>query len=151
MTFTLHPSLNATPMTPASSRLYFLDWMRILAFFILIFYHVGMYYVSWDWHVKSTSASSAIEPLMMLSSPWRLSLLFLISGVASSFMLGKLRVGQFVRQRSWRLLIPLLFGMLVIVPPQSYFQVIEKVAYTGSYFDFMQLYVSGYHSFFPGQ
>ena len=53
---------------------------------------------------------------MMLSSPWRLSLLFMISGVASRFMLDKLRVVQFVRQRSWRLMIPLVFGMLVIVP-----------------------------------
>ena len=131
----------------SASRLYFLDWVRILAFMLLIFYHVGMYYVSWDWHVKSAVAGPTIEPLMLLTSPWRLSLLFLISGVASRFMLGKLQVGTFLRQRSRRLLIPLLFGMLVIVPPQSYCQVIEKVAYSGSYLDFMQLYLSAYHGF----
>jgi len=132
---------------PASSRLYFLDWVRILAFMLLILYHVGMYYVSWDWHVKSPYASDAIEPLMMLTSPWRLGLLFLISGVASSFMLAKISAGRFMRQRSARLLVPLLFGMLVIVPPQPYFEVIEKVAYQGSYVDFMRLYVSGYGDF----
>jgi sensor histidine kinase YesM len=55
-------------------RRYDLDWVRIGAFMLLIFYHVGMYYVSWDWHVKSPSASHTIEPLMLLSSPWRLSL-----------------------------------------------------------------------------
>ncbi|MES2018092.1 MAG: acyltransferase family protein [Pseudomonadota bacterium] len=132
---------------PASSRLYYLDWVRILAFMLLILYHVGMYYVSWDWHVKSAHASDAIEPLMMLSSPWRLGLLFMISGVASSFMLAKIGAASFMRQRSWRLLVPLLFGMLVIVPPQPYFEVIEKVAYHGSYADFMRLYVSGYGDF----
>jgi glucan biosynthesis protein C len=42
-------------------RLFFLDWLRICAFFVLILYHVGMYYVSWDWHVKSVDASSAIS------------------------------------------------------------------------------------------
>ena len=110
----------------ASNRLYFLDWLRIIAFFVLIFYHVGMYYVSWDWHVKSPFASSAIEPLMLMSSPWRLGLLFLISGVASSFMLGKLSAPRFMRERSWRLLVPLLFGMAVIVPPQPFFEVVEK-------------------------
>ena len=137
-------------MNPSSARLYFLDWVRILAFLLLILYHVGMYYVSWDWHVKSPHANDAIEPLMMLSSPWRLGLLFLISGAASSFLLAKLGAGRFMRQRSVRLLVPLLFGMLVIVPPQPYFEVIEKVAYQGSYLDFMRLYVSGYGDFCRG-
>jgi surface polysaccharide O-acyltransferase-like enzyme len=131
-------------------RLYFLDWIRILAFFVLILYHTGMYYVTWDWHVKSPYASNAIEPLMILSSPWRLGLLFMISGVATAFMLQKLRVGALLRQRSWRLLVPLVFGMFVIVPPQSYFEVVEKVAYHGSYAEFMRLYVSGYHGFCRG-
>jgi glucan biosynthesis protein C len=130
-----------------SSRLYFLDWVRIIAFFVLIFYHVGMYYVTWDFHIKSSAASTTIEPLMMLTSPWRLSLLFLISGVASRFMLNKLSASRFVKQRSTRLLIPLLFGMLVVVPPQSYCEVVEKVAYPGSYLDFLRLYVTAYHGF----
>jgi peptidoglycan/LPS O-acetylase OafA/YrhL len=33
-------------------RRYDLDWVRIVAFLLLIFYHVGMYYVTWDWHVS---------------------------------------------------------------------------------------------------
>ncbi|SHN07901.1 Acyltransferase family protein [Duganella sacchari] len=133
-----------------SNRLYFLDWIRIFAFCVLIFYHTGMYYVTWDWHVKSPFASDAIEPLMILSSPWRLGLLFMISGVATAFMLKKFRVGALLRQRSWRLLVPLIFGMFVIVPPQAYFEVVEKVAYQGSYAEFMRLYVSGYHGFCRG-
>lgn len=139
-------------MTQAKDqRLFFLDWLRIIAFFILILYHVGMYYVSWDWHVKSIDASSAIEPLMRLSSPWRLGLLFLISGAASSFMLARVSAASFMRQRSFRLLVPLLFGMLVIVPPQPYLEVVEKVAYAGSYGDFMRLYVNAYHGFCRGK
>jgi surface polysaccharide O-acyltransferase-like enzyme len=136
------------PAPPAPlPRYHFLDWVRVIAFFLLILYHVGMYYVTWDWHVKSPHASETLEPFMVLSSPWRLSLLFLVSGVASSCMLAKLRPLVFLRKRSWRLLIPLLFGMLVIVPPQSYCEVIEKLGYAGSYADFMRLYVRGYHGF----
>lgn len=137
-------------MHKPANRLYFLDWVRILAFMLLILYHVGMYYVSWDWHVKSPHASNAIEPLMMLSSPWRLGLLFLIAGAASSFMLVKMSTGRFIKHRSWRLLVPLVFGMLVIVPPQPYFEVVEKVAYQGSYVDFMRLYVTAYGDFCRG-
>ncbi|HEX8613129.1 MAG TPA: acyltransferase family protein [Telluria sp.] len=116
-------------MTPSPARLWFLDWVRIIAFFVLILYHVGMYYVTWDWHVKSPFASPAIEPLMLLSSPWRLGLLFMVSGVASSLMLAKAGAARFLGQRSVRLLVPLVFGMLVIVPPQAYLEVVEKVAY----------------------
>jgi len=131
-------------------RLIFLDWVRIAAFMLLILYHVGMYYTTWDWHVTSPFASKAIEPLMMLSSPWRLGLLFLVSGVAVSCMLASRPAGAVVRQRSLRLLLPLLFGMFVIVPPQAYLEVVEKVAYQGSYADFMRLYLRAYPGFCRG-
>jgi surface polysaccharide O-acyltransferase-like enzyme len=131
----------------AYSRLYFLDWVRILAFFVLIAYHVGMYYVSWGWHVKSPHAGAGPEPFMMLSSPWRLTLLFFVAGAASHFLLGRLRPGAFVRRRSLRLLVPLLFGMLVIVPPQPYLEVVEKLGYADGFAAFMRLYLSGYGGF----
>lgn len=130
-----------------TTRLYFLDWLRICAFFLLVLYHTGMYYVTWDWHVKSPAASGAIEPLMLLSSPWRMSLLFLIGGAAAAFLLGKLGGKGLAKERSKRLLLPLVFGMFFIVPLQSYFEVVSDVAYQGSYLEFMQLYATGYKGF----
>jgi glucans biosynthesis protein C len=119
-------------------RRYDLDWIRVAAFFLLVLYHVGMYYVSWDWHVKSPYASTWLEPFMGLTAPWRLSLLFFISGVASTFLFRKIRTeagsAGFVRQRSRRLLLPLVFGMLVIVVPQAYYEVLES-HYPGGYHD----------------
>jgi len=131
-------------------RRYDLDWVRIGAFMLLILYHVGMYYVTWDWHVKSPEAAHAIEPLMMLSSPWRLSLLFLISGVATGYLLDRQGIRGFLGQRSVRLLVPLLFGIVLIVPPQSYLEVVEKLGYAGSYLDFWGLYLTAYHGFCKG-
>ncbi|MCC5095126.1 acyltransferase family protein [Xanthomonas campestris pv. incanae] len=102
-----------------------LDWLRVIAFGLLVLYHVGMDYVTWDWHVKSPTTHLMLEPLMLLSSPWRMSLLLLISGVATAFMLRSRPEGLLYR-RSRQLLLPLLFGMAVIVPPQSYYQVVEQ-------------------------
>lgn len=112
-----------------------LDWVRVAAFFLLVLYHTGMYYVTWDWHVKSPYASEALEPFMLISSPWRLSLLFLVSGTATAFLFAKSEAtGKgFLGARSWRLLVPLVFGMLVIVTPQSYYQVVEQLP--GGYHD----------------
>ncbi len=115
------------------SRRHDLDWVRVCAFGLLVLYHVGMYYVSWDWHVKSAAAGPTLEPLMMFSAPWRLSLLFLVSGVATAFMLGKGSQG-FIGPRSWRLLVPLVFGMLVIVVPQAYYELLDS-RYPGGYHD----------------
>lgn len=127
------------------TRRHDLDWVRVCAFGLLVLYHVGMYYVSWDWHVKSPAAGSAIEPLMFMTSPWRLSLLFLVSGAATAFMLDK-STHRFLRMRSWRLLVPLVFGMLVIVPPQAYYELLDS-RYPGGYHDgylaFLGRYLAG--------
>jgi glucan biosynthesis protein C len=134
-----------------------LDWVRVCAFGLLVLYHVGMYYVTWDWHVKSPAASDALEPFMLLSSPWRLSLLFLVSGTATAFLLGKARrtaeaTGTRPRVlggRSWRLLVPLVFGMLVIVPPQAYYEVVEQLpgGYHEGYLAFYARYLTAYDGF----
>ncbi len=123
-------------------RRYDLDWVRVCAFGLLVVFHVGMYYVSWDWHVKSPHADPALEPFMMLSIPWRLSLLFLVSGAATAFLLDKDQPG-FLRRRSWRLLLPLAVGMFLIVPPQTYFEIVEKAGFAGGYLDFYRIYLSG--------
>lgn len=87
-------------------RRYDLDWLRIAAFGLLIFYHVGMFYVTWGFHVKSSHASPAAEPFMLLVNPWRLTLLFIISGSATRFMLDKMKPGAFAASRTLRLLVP---------------------------------------------
>ena len=109
-------------------RRYDLDWIRVGAFFLLILYHTGMFYVPWEWHVKSPHIVEGLMPFMLLTNPWRLTLLFLVSGAATRFMADKVSVGKLTTARIARLLPPLVFAMLVIVPPQSYYQVVEYVA-----------------------
>jgi hypothetical protein len=134
--------LQTIPQSPTSAagteRRIDLDWVRIAAFGLLIFYHVGMLYVSWGFHIKSAHRIAALEPLMLVVNPWRLSLLFLVSGVATRFMLGKYALAPLLRSRSARLLIPLIFGMLVIVPPQAYDQIVEALGYPSGFIDFYQ-------------
>jgi len=128
-------------------RLLFLDWLRIIAFFILVLYHVGMYYVSWDWHVKSDAIVPGLDAFMLLSAPWRLGLLFLVAGAAAAMALARLGSAAFLRRRSVRLLLPLAFGVAVVVPPQSYFEVVEDVGYDGGYLHFLGLFLRGYGGF----
>ncbi|MCG2584941.1 acyltransferase family protein [Massilia sp. TS11] len=138
--------MTTTPPRPAA-RLTELDWLRIIAFGLLILYHVGMYYVTWGWHVKSPQLLPELETWMLWLNPWRLPLLFLISGATLGIVLERAKPGQTLLERSSRLLLPLIFGMAVIVPPQAYYQAIEKYAYAGSFADFLGLYYRGYSGF----
>ncbi len=113
-----------------------IDVLRVGAFFLLILYHLGMFYVPWGWHAKSTHILPELQLPMGLLNPWRLTLLFLISGMATRFMSANLAPAGLAAQRSWRLGIPLLFGILVVVPPQSWVEVVEKHGYAGGLLEF---------------
>ena len=108
-------------MQAQDERLYGLDWLRIGAFALLILYHIGMFFVPWEWHVKTGRPLEWLELPMMAINPWRLTLLFVVSGFASRILLSKVNGARaFVRGRSLRLLLPLLAGMTLFVAPQPW-------------------------------
>jgi glucan biosynthesis protein C len=114
----------AVPQTPlhwSQQRRYALDWLRVLAFGLLILYHLGMAYVAdWGWHIKSLYQSELLQYPMLWSNQWRMSLLFLISGAAVSYQLHRYSGWGFITATMRKLLIPLAFGSLVIVAPQAF-------------------------------
>lgn len=123
-------------------RRYDLDWLRVLAFGILILYHVGMFYVAdWGWHIKSDTTSVTLQYLMMVVNPWRMPLLFFISGAAMWFAAKKISAGGLLKLRLVRLLPPLILGMLVIVPPQMYFQILQNENVELGYMAFYRFYL----------
>jgi peptidoglycan/LPS O-acetylase OafA/YrhL len=104
------------------NRRHDIDALRALAFGLLILYHLCMLYVTeWDWHVKSSYQTEALQLPMLMLNRWRMDLIFLISGISTAFLMQHTsRMGDFVRQRNWRLLLPLVFGIVLIVPIQPY-------------------------------
>lgn len=103
-----------------------MDWLRIAAFALLIVYHVAMVFAPWDWVIHTPRSYAALVPPMALLTPWRLPLLFAVSGYASRKLYD--RAGSpaaFAESRSKRLLIPLAFGMAAIVPLEMWVRVME--------------------------
>lgn len=109
-----------------NSRQHFLDWLRVLAFAYLVFYHTGMMFVEWSFHIESGHDSKFLRSIMLLTATWRLDLLFLVSGVAVSAMMTKMSLGKFCWQRVVKLFIPLLFAIIFIIAPQPYFEALQK-------------------------
>lgn len=132
------------PQSPdtSASRRHDLDWLRVFAFGLLIAYHIGMLYVArWDFHFKSQYTSHWLENPMLLVNPWRMPILWLISGVATSYMLEKLSWPRFLALRSARLLLPLAFGLWVVVPPQLFVEMSADGSFSGGYMEFYRLFL----------
>ncbi|RAJ95663.1 acyltransferase-like protein [Larkinella arboricola] len=119
-----------------ATRRYDLDWLRVLAILILLFYHTGMIYVSWGFHIQSSETSPLFEDVMRWLHRWRMPLLFFISGAGTYYALRRRTTGEYASERFKRLFIPLLFGMFVIVPPQIYFEWLFRGRFSGGYADF---------------
>jgi glucans biosynthesis protein C len=116
-----------------SSRRHDLDWLRFIAIVILLFFHTGMLFNPWGWHIKNNETSESFRYWMVWLHFWRMPLLLFISGAGTYMALGKRTPGQFAKERFTRLFIPLVFGMFVVVPPQIYYEHIKDY---GSYWDF---------------
>ena len=124
--------------TGLPDRRFDLDWLRVGVFGLLIFFHIGMLYVeNWGYHFKSQYQWQGLEMAMLMISPWRMAILWLISGIAIRFLLVKVSIERFIFLRSIRLLLPLLFGILVVVPPQLYVEMTQKAGLDMSYWQFM--------------
>jgi glucans biosynthesis protein C len=123
-----------------TSRQHYLDWIRVLAMFGIFFFHNARFFDSFnDWHVKNASTNAAASGLIAFLAQWIMPLFFLIAGAATCYALKSKRAPQFARERILRLLIPFIFGMLVIVVPQAYFQAISHGENLAGY-NFFQLY-----------
>ena len=114
-----------------------LDWLRVTAFGLLIFYHAGMAWSGWSWHVTSPDSLEGLREAMRFLNRWRMPLIFVVSGAAIMLALGDRTPGAFVRDRLKRLLLPLGFGMIVIVPPQVYLERLYSGQFTGSFLQWL--------------
>lgn len=119
-------------------RHYGMDWLRIGAFGLLIFYHVGMVFVTWGFHVKTADPAEWVAVPMLLTNAWRLTLLFVVSGFASRALFAKSTgIRGFLGNRNARLLLPLAFGVVAIVPPQSWIELVTQHGYARSFLWFL--------------
>lgn len=118
-------------------RRYDLDWLRVLVFALLIIYHIGMFFVPWGWHIKNNELYTFLEWPMIFVSNWRLPILFVISGMGTRYALAHRTGSLYIKERLTRLGIPLLFGILFIIPPQVYCERVATGYFDGSYFQFL--------------
>ncbi|MEP1032433.1 acyltransferase family protein [Ekhidna sp.] len=113
-----------------------IDWLRIIAIILVLYFHTAMIFTAeWDWHIKNDELSYLWLEFNFWLSRFRMPLLFFISGYGTFLALRKRSPLRYLKERHNRLVIPLLFAMIVVVPPQVYFERVFNGA-TFSYAEF---------------
>ncbi|MVT08028.1 acyltransferase family protein [Chitinophaga tropicalis] len=119
-----------------SQRQPYLDWLRIIAIIGVLVLHAAMPFATGEgWHIRNKETSNVLLELVHWLHMFRMPLLFFISGAISYCMLQNRTGAGFIGLRFTRLFIPLLFGMLVIVPPQVYLERVTN-GYKGNFWQF---------------
>jgi glucan biosynthesis protein C len=73
----------------APARLYFVDWLRVLAMISIFLFHNARFYdVFTDWQVKNATTSFALSifPVAFMNE-WLMPLFFLIAGASTFYSL----------------------------------------------------------------
>lgn len=126
------------------NRLAYIDWLRALAILGVLLYHSARPFIPEDpWHINNAAKSNLLDEFNFFLSRFRMPLLFFISGSVTWLMMKNRTTGAFVLLRLKRLFLPLIAGMLFIIPPQVYFERLHQ-GYTGSFLEFYStLFQSG--------
>ncbi|WP_420319067.1 acyltransferase family protein [Ekhidna sp.] len=100
-----------------------IDWLRVIAIILVLYFHTAMIFTAeWDWHIKNDELSYLWLEFNFWLSRFRMPLLFFISGYGTFLALRKRSPWRYLKERSNRLLVPLIFAMIFIVPPQVFFE-----------------------------
>jgi len=124
-----------------NERKHYIDWLRVLAFGLLFLFHSWRPFDQFPWHIKNEEQNFIFDLLTIFTHGWRMFLIFLVSGAGTWFAL-RSRKKAFVMDRIKRLIVPFLFGIVLIIPPQRFYEWIMFHDFAGNYLDFLISYPS---------
>lgn len=124
-----------------SERCFFIDWLRLFGMMVVLIFHSARFFDLIDWELKNKEVSSGITVFVLFINYWLMPLFFMLAGAGTMFALKARTKTKYIVERFWRLVIPYLFGILLLVPPQRYLEALQKGRYDGSIFDFLPWYL----------
>ena len=115
-------------------RRHYIDHLRWPVILLLVPYHAAMAFNSWgEPNYIFFYANRTISCPVVFFSPFLMPLMFLFAGMSTRFSLQRRSVSQYLAERVRRLLIPLAFCTLAIMPVMAYLADRFQGAYTGSF------------------
>jgi glucan biosynthesis protein C len=129
----------------ASTRLYYLDWLRVLAILGVFVYHTSRLFNMEDWNVKNPIWYPWVEVWNGFAMTWMLPLIFVVSGASLFYAVGKGQggirgAGKFIKDKALRLLVPVVVCALTHASLQAYLGRLTHGEFSGSYFQYLPSY-----------
>ena len=119
-----------------SKRKYFIDNLRILSILMLFPFHASMCFLSGGYYSFYVYGGE-IPPLRYIDLavyPWWMSLMFALAGASAFYALKKRTAAEYAKERVHRLLVPLVSGLIVWIPIQSFLADVFYNDYQGGFF-----------------
>lgn len=105
-----------TPTTPTMKRRHDLDALRAIAMLLGIVLHSALSFAPIPWIIQDSQQSQFFYYLFSFIHGFRMPLFFLISGFFTAMLWRKRGLLALFKQRSKRILLPLILGMWTIIP-----------------------------------
>jgi hypothetical protein len=106
--------------------------------------HVSEIFNPWDeWHITNTQRSRLAGEVALFVAPWVMPMIMLLAGVSAWYSLRGRGAASYMRERIGRLLVPLVLGTLILVPPQVYLERRLRGQFTGSFLAFYPHFFEG--------
>jgi acyltransferase-like protein len=106
--------------------------------------HAAEPFNPWDaWHIESPFQSKAFGELALFLAPWVMPLFMVLAGESAWFALARRSSGEYVRERLLRIGLPLVAGILLLVPPQVWLERRLRGEFEGSLLAFYPRFFDG--------
>ncbi len=106
-----------------TERRHDIDWLRVIAIGLLLIYHIAIIFQPWALFIGFIRSDESLESLwkpMTMLNVWRIPLLFYVSGMGLYFAMRKRNWKQLLLERTKRILLPFIFGIIAITPLHIY-------------------------------
>ncbi|WP_424529476.1 acyltransferase family protein [Sphaerisporangium viridialbum] len=121
----------------------YIDWLRNIGILFLFPYHTArVFNEASPFYIKGEV--NTFSSVLVHLSYWFMPLLFLLAGTSSFYALQRRSARKYVNERFSRLLVPLVFGVLVVVPPQAYYAMKFHLGHQGGYLEFLWTYFTDF-------
>ncbi len=131
-----------------ADRLYYLDWFRVFAMFLVFLVHCSKIFDYDTTVVFNTVRSPVLSVFRDLSLLWIMPLFFVLSGAAVFLSKRSDKTGEFIKSRFLRLLVPLIFiGTFIINPLYVYIERLSSGQAASSFFQWYPRFFDGMYGF----
>jgi glucans biosynthesis protein C len=122
-----------------NQRLYFLDNLKAFIILLMVIFHIGMGYTTWDlqwWTVNDIQKNKFFDFFILETDVYIMPIMFMIAGYFAPMVLDRKGVAIFWQDKLKRIVLPWIGGVLFIAPFIAYSSLFSRMDMPPNYFFF---------------